>query len=224
MIDEPFDPASPDLRATRLNPEAGAHPIPEDPREIAAALRASERVLAQYPYLLMRFGERGRRFADSDTAWLVTLVRHPPRRVNAQTAWLGEVLASRGIPRILLERHLVVLAEELRRVDTIRAEDADKLSVAAETLAARRRAWIEDAQLATIARSFEQRLDDTWRERLPNSAEMIVSAVADEADGLTEAVSSTLGWLTDAERFPPAWIAAVEGALAQARASLKRLK
>lgn len=162
--------------------------------------------------------------ADRDTAWLATLVRHSQRRVNAQTAWLGEVLASRGIPRILLERHLVVLTEELRRVDTIRAEDADKLSVAAETLAARRRAWIEDTQLARITRTFEQGLDDAWRERLPNCAEIIASAVADEADGLTEAVSSTLGWLTDAERFPQTWIAAVESALAQTRASLKRLK
>ncbi|MFB1485706.1 MULTISPECIES: hypothetical protein [unclassified Thiocapsa] len=222
MQDGIFDSTSPGLHATRLNPEAGTHPIPEDPRELAAALLASARVLVRYPYLLMRFGERGKRFADSDSAWLATLVRHPQQRVNAQTAWLGEVLASRGMPRILLECHLEILAEELRHVDTIRAEDADKLAVAAETLAARRRAWIEDTRIATIARSFEQGLGDAWLKRLPNTAEIIASAIADEADGLTEAVSSTLGWLTDAERFPQTWIAAVESALAQTRASLKR--
>ncbi|NCC28916.1 MAG: hypothetical protein EOM22_12440 [Gammaproteobacteria bacterium] len=67
------------------------HPIAEDPHELAAALHASDRILAQYPYLFLRFGERGRRFADSDSTWLATLVRRPQQRVDTQTAWIAAV-------------------------------------------------------------------------------------------------------------------------------------
>ncbi|HEY1011536.1 MAG TPA: biliverdin-producing heme oxygenase, partial [Herpetosiphonaceae bacterium] len=44
-----------------LNPEAGAHAIPGDLREIEAALRAGARSWADCPYYAMRYGERGER-------------------------------------------------------------------------------------------------------------------------------------------------------------------
>jgi hypothetical protein len=50
---------------------------------------------------------------------------------------------------------------------------------------------------------------------------LIVAAVCDQAAGIADAVASLLAWLTDAERFPPQWIAAVSRTLDQARESVK---
>ena len=41
-----------------------------DPRALLAAERAGRRCLRDYPYLSLRYGERGRRFTDSDGGWL----------------------------------------------------------------------------------------------------------------------------------------------------------
>jgi hypothetical protein len=50
---------------------------------------------------------------------------------------------------------------------------------------------------------------------------VIVSAVCDQSAGISEAVTSLLPWLTDAERFSPQWIAAVLTTLEQAQKSVK---
>jgi hypothetical protein len=90
---------------TSLNPEAGSHPIPSDPRELQAAVRAGERCWQRFPYFSQRYGHRGEKFTSSDSAWLVTLVEYDQARVHQQVAWLGQVLAARGMPRLLLETH-----------------------------------------------------------------------------------------------------------------------
>ena len=73
----PLDRASLVYVATALNPEAGNHPVPQDTQVLLAVLRASERCLAEFPYFMCRYGQRGRRFADTDGAWL------PPCRILA---------------------------------------------------------------------------------------------------------------------------------------------
>jgi len=81
--------------------------MPQNPLEIDLALRAAKVAWEKYPYLEYRYGERGRRFTDSDSCWLVTLTR-APRQVAVTKAleWLRTVLASRGIPTVILEFHL----------------------------------------------------------------------------------------------------------------------
>ena len=62
-----------------INFEAGDHAMPQNPLEIDLALRAAKVAWEKYPYLAHRYGERGRRFTDSDSCWLVTLTRAPSR-------------------------------------------------------------------------------------------------------------------------------------------------
>lgn len=220
----PFESAG--MRATALNPEAGAHPITQDPEALRAALRASALTLERYPYVEIRFGERGKRFSASDSAWLATLVEYPQTLVDAQIGWLAGVLASRGIPRILLERHLEVLAEELRLdgsnpAPTGAAAGVGVLIRAAQGLAERRRTHIGDAHLHAIGRAVDAALGEAAHPCRPGIGDIIGGAVADEADGLTDTASSTLGWLSDPDRFADDWIIAVKQAEATARALLR---
>ena len=43
-----------------LNSEAGFTPYPDDPKEITASIRAGKRILEYFPYILARYGERGK--------------------------------------------------------------------------------------------------------------------------------------------------------------------
>ena len=78
-------------------------------------MRAAKVAWEKYPYLEYRYGERGRRFTDSDSCWLVTLTR-APRQVAVTKAleWLRTVLASRGIPTVILEFHLDAILRAVR--------------------------------------------------------------------------------------------------------------
>jgi hypothetical protein len=51
---------------------------------------------------------------------------------------------------------------------------------------------------------------------------ILVAAVADEAAGITRAVTSLQGWLTDSERFPPHWCEAVRTTLDHARTAVQQ--
>src|SRR4051812_16513914 len=96
-----------------LNPEAGNHAVTTDPRELGAAIRVGERTRERFVYYERRYGERGRRFTHSDSAWIVTLAGNPPAVVERQLRWLGSLLAARGMPRWLLEVHLEGLHAQL---------------------------------------------------------------------------------------------------------------
>ena len=89
--------------------------MPQNPLEIDLALRAAKVAWEKYPYLEYRYGERGRRFTDSDSCWLVTLTR-ALRQVAVTKAleWLRTVLASRGIPTVILEFHLDAILRAVR--------------------------------------------------------------------------------------------------------------
>jgi hypothetical protein len=60
-----------------------------------------------------------------------------------QVAWLGGVLASRGMPRITLERQLFYLHEELIKAVPDRQADYDQLLVAVS--------WLEKERLGCIS-------------------------------------------------------------------------
>src|SRR5690242_4478357 len=79
--------------ATSINPSAGQHVVTADPRELAASERAGDRSWSDWTYYARRYGERGRQFTRSDSAWIVTLTSQAPTVVERQLRWLAELLA-----------------------------------------------------------------------------------------------------------------------------------
>lgn len=195
-----------------LNPEAGAHPVTDDPVELAAATRAADRSFERFPYYRWRYGERGRRFGGSDGAWLVWLCGQSPEFARDQVRWLGAVLSSRGMPTLLLEDHLRILHEELQRRATYRL-----LKTSADELQARRRHAVSDRALDRLAGRFLDAAPEPWRSRIPEMGRLLVAAVGDERNGVEKAVTSIEEWACDADRFPARWITAVKKTLSDAR-------
>ncbi len=209
------------LTAAAINPAAGDHPIPQDPRELAAAFAASWRCWQAYPYFAWRYGEHGQRFTDSDSAWLVTLTAYPQAYVNAQTDWLAGILARRGMPRLLLQCHLGWLYDALCQRVPARKSTYTKLLTAAEHLAAQRHTILADAEFDSLSQRFNASVDPTWRERLTGTGEILVAAVADEYSGLDGALPAVRDWLTEPQRFPDAWIAAVQQTIAATETTIQ---
>lgn len=194
-----------------LNPDAGNHAVTTDPAELAAAQRAGAHTWEQFPYFERRYGERGRRFCTSDTAWLLTLAHRDERHAIEQVLWLGHVLASRGMPRYLVEQHLHNLAAELDR------SSAAPLRAAERKLRALRRRVLDDTDFDRLAREFDERVDSE-PEAFAAMGVLLVSAVADEADGIARAVATIEEWACDAAHFSERWIEAVRATIAAARA------
>lgn len=194
-----------------INPDAGYHTIPGDPREVHAALRAAERCLLALPYFDLRFGERGRRFTRSDSAWLASLVsgaEHSPGFVQRQIGWLGGVLAPRGIPRWTLEVHLRLLHEELGRALPDRASGYAVLLTCADDLTAWRRARVPDA-LVLAASPALLAAGPAEGVTLTEAPWLIASAIADELDGVAHARRGVVDWFVDPARFAPSFTLAV---------------
>ena len=195
--------------ATSLNPEAGTHPIPSDPREIEAAVRAGTLCWQRFPYFEWRYAGRGTKFASSDSAWLVTLAEQDQSQVHQQVQWLGQVLAARGMPQLTLETQLRLLYQELACAVPEKEESYRKLLSAGEQLTETRRGHIDDQSSQALATEFDLAVGREWSTRLPGIGELLVAAVADEKAGIKNAVESIEGWMTDAARFPQTWIDAV---------------
>ena len=179
-------------------------------------MAAGERSLREFPYYERRYGERGRRFCGSDTAWLITLCDRGRAVAIEQTNWLGAVLSSRGMPQYLLEQHLLVLHDELKRAMPRGARRYAVLQHCARQLATRRESKIAPEEFHRLARAFDERVASV-RGGLEGMGPVLVSAVADEALGLTRAVSSLESFLCDEKEFASKWRHAVRDTIAEAR-------
>lgn len=217
----PVQPESLGHVATTVNPEAGRHPVPTDPRQMEAALRAADACWSRYPYFAHRYGERGQRFARSDAAWLATLGQYDAVQVQQQVRWLGRLLAARGMPTLLLQDQLERLADELAAVVPEESAAAERLRGAAAALAEVRRQRLTDADLRAVDRDFRARLGDQADACGPEMGQLLACAVADELNGCPGAVDSLTQWLTAPGRLPVAWSVAVSTALDQARAAAR---
>lgn len=198
-----------------INPEAGAHPITSDPVELAAAVSAGERSLADFPYYEARYGERGRRFASSDSAWLVTLTRMRTSEAMRQVLWLGQVLSARGMPQYLLERHLLHLDSAL---ETARPQPPGARRVllhASRRLAAARESVFPQSLFETLSAGLD-RETGSCEGRIERMGAILVSAVADESLGLANSIVSVESWAADAARFPRIWCDAVTATIHRA--------
>ena len=201
----------------RINPEAGNHPIPDDEREIQAALKASERGWAAFPYYEHRYGKRGKRFSDSDTCWLVTLTRLDQESMQKQIEWLGRVLATRGMPLIMLEYTLNYLHQELVKAVPNKKATYDLLAEAVEILRKRRSAVMPEKQLKALSHEFDRAAGPRLAQAYRNTGKLVVSAVIDEITGQEGVVAALQEWLTDSGRFPSNWINAVNSTIRKAR-------
>lgn len=202
--------------ASSLNPAAGHHVITADARELAAAERAGQRSWAAWPYYARRYGDRGWQFTLSDSGWLATLPGLPDSEVERQVRWLGGVLSSRGMPRVLLEEHLKLLEQELAAAVPDRTQNYASLGAASGSLRREREQWVTDERLVALGRGFGALLEPRRDEDLRAGA-LIGAAVADEGAGLARSVDSLLEWLADPGRWASDWLAAVATTLRQAR-------
>ena len=168
----------PKIPATTVNPEAGYHKIAAEPRMLEAARIAAEASYSEFPYMRERFGERGMRFGLSDAGWLITLCDLPAAEAKKQVRWLGGLLSSRGMPQIILEHHLTILATELNEK---------------EYAALRRGAEDLREMRDRVFPSFDDRARDVEK-RIRGYGRVLVSAVADERNGIDRAVSSIEEW------------------------------
>lgn len=208
--------------AAAVNPYAGLHPVTASPAEMEAVRRATEAALRETPYYVERYGERAQLFGGSDGGWLVTLCDADAEHLETQVLWLGRVLASRGVPRWLLQRYLGLLHDELARSVPQAGARCTALLHAAAVLAAQQRRHLPDAEVQALARAFELRTDTGWLARLPGMGHILVAAVADEAGGISGAVRSVVEWAADPARFPERWISAVHATVEEARARVRR--
>jgi hypothetical protein len=208
--------------AAAINPFAGVHLVTAQTLELEAVRRATEAALRESPYYLERYGERGRLFGGSDGAWLVTLCRGDAEFVQRQVLWLGRVLAARGMPRWLLQRHLEQLHDELIFVIPDHGGRYGALLDACSLIRDQQRQHLPEADARATATTFDAEADPAWVARLPNMGRILAGAVADEAAEITNAVESVEEWAADPARFPERWTAAVRAALAHARRVVRR--
>lgn len=215
---EPFTPESLGIHVTSLNPEAGAHPVTQDPLEVRAALDATDRCFAEHGYFMDRYGMRGRRFTDSDGAWLAYLVDRDSVTRTRRVEWLRRMLSARGMPTWILQLHLEILADELTRTKPESKERYRVLLQEAARLDAEIRSCIPLETTLALVDGFAERLRDMRSgAHAAELGRLLVEAVIDEASGFKKAVPSVYEWMVDPERFSPHWIAAVDELLAAAR-------
>ncbi|MDC3961869.1 hypothetical protein [Polyangium jinanense] len=202
-----------------LNPEAGMTPMPSDPREVEAALRAGKISLRLTPYYGFRYGERGVRFTQSDSAFLATLPEHNEATIKRQVEWLAGVLSNRGMPSLLLEQHLRVLARELTRAVPEKRDFYRALFVASDGLRSRRTKHMPESAGRPIGEAFPAAagLPNTWLAR--GTGHLFVAAVADERAGMPNAVPSIEAFFLDAATFPPRFLEAARQTIKRARAA-----
>lgn len=200
-----------------LNREAGDHGVTTDPHELRSALRAGQRTHRRFRYYEQRYGERGRAFTRSDSAWIVTLTESSPGVAEDQLRWLGALLAARGMPRWLLEVHLETLHSELVAAIPGRRRSYDALLQVAAKFREERLRHLDEAASAELAETFARSVGSASEQRLPEAGALLVAAVADEQSGLHRAVDSLLEWLADPTRFPDEWVAAATATVAAAR-------
>ncbi|MFO7803312.1 MAG: hypothetical protein R6V55_13555 [Desulfovermiculus sp.] len=101
--------------------------MPTDPKRVQALLRAAHLCWEAFPYLQLRYGERGWRITLSDAAWLTTMCEMQIEHMLDNILWIVEVLAHRGIPSLTMEKQLLFLHQELIHEDPERKQTYDRL-------------------------------------------------------------------------------------------------
>jgi heme oxygenase len=212
----PFSSKDLKYHAVAMNFEAGDHAIPQNPIEIDLALRAGKAAWEKFPYLEQRYGARGKRFTNSDSCWLVTLTHAPGQDVATKALdWLRTVLATRGIPTLVLEVHLRTIQQaitpEFPEQIKMRAQFDPFLS----NREAERRVHLGADGQSPLIDVFNSRFQACSGFKVESAADLVASAWMDERSGVTGSLSALHSWLTDVGRFSSDWIANVNELLAE---------
>lgn len=192
--------------ATTFNPESGTHPVPQNKQDLVAVLRASDKCLSEYPYFVYRYGKRGRRYTDADGAWLVTLADLKSETLHSQIDWLGGVLSNRGMPRVLMARHLEILVTELLFISAGDDPRIKALASAAENIRNDLERHFPGHIRKFRALNLEKELGRSNDFSCFEALDLISSAVVDETDGVNKSIESLVSWLADANRFSQQWV------------------
>ncbi|HBL73580.1 MAG TPA: hypothetical protein DD409_12360 [Bacteroidales bacterium] len=212
----PVDKAMLGTHITSLNPEAGHYPITTDPHEIEAAVKAGLACWNHYPFYEERFGERGRRFAISDAAWLVGLCELPLETAVGQIRWLANFLSLRGMPSITMEMQLHTLHHELGSHSPHKKPRYHNLLDAATVLKKGRLSVFDQRTFIEADNLFNKQLKDNnvSDQRLIrlslHMGSLIASSMADGSLWQEASRASFESWLTDESVFPEPWINAVK--------------
>jgi hypothetical protein len=197
------------ISVNKINREAGSHPMPNNEREIRAALSASDLTWRLFPYFKMRYGSRGKRFSDSDSCWLVTLTNYDWKFIESQVQWLCCLLANRGMPTIMIEEMLKNLHKKLVETVPEKKTSYDKLLISIEMLRERRFSCIPNSKFKSLSQEFIEMVGSPLTEQYKNFGPLLISAVVDKKLGTMESIASIRDWSTDSNRFPKKWINAV---------------
>lgn len=181
--------------AVGLNPEAGDHPVPQDPALLEAALRAGRRCREEFSYFERRYGERGRRFTDSDVAWLGTMAAGPAEAVHGQVQWLGRILSLRGMPQFLLERQLAILSGEFAATGAF--EQGAVLAEASDVLRRQRCCLLDQDAFDVMCRRLSQAMTSTAAREFRDLPVILAAARLDALAGMPECAASLLAWLDE---------------------------
>ncbi|MBW2520248.1 MAG: biliverdin-producing heme oxygenase [Deltaproteobacteria bacterium] len=206
--------------ATTINPEAGNHPVPNNLDEIEAAIRAGARCCNEFPYFNLRYQARGKRFTDSDAAWLATLYDLEDNAALAQVTWLARVLAARGMPSITLIRQLKLLYEELAATVPEKQKRYETLIKIAKNLESEQTRAVAQTTRRALIKNFEQMAPETELANFPDAGELFLSAALDEHLGRTNAITSLEAWLANPQKFSATWIAAVKNLVAETQQAI----
>jgi hypothetical protein len=198
-----------------INPDAGTYRMTTDATLLRAAVRAAQRSFEQMPYYRVRYGERGSRFASSDSAWLISLAPLGEDRATRQVRWLSGVLAGRGMPSWLLETHLHELVLEVRAA--VGDDAVGALPAARDALAAGRRRHVDDGLLVQADAWAVSALGEALP--VPRAGALVAAAAADDLAGVTADDHSLMDWLTDPQRTDPSAAAALHEVRRRIRAA-----
>lgn len=201
----PYDESELRHRISAINPEAGRHAMPQSDAEIARALRCAAAAWQRFPYLEMRFGRRGRRFTNSDSCWLVSLYDLEEAIVVRSLVWLRGVLASRGLPTMILEDHLQEIDRDVGIDDPSRQRRATGFRATVERFRGERDTVLSTQTRQKLAEHWQQRLDSCVGVRVSGAVELLIGARLDTAIGIDRAWAQTYSWFGDPERFSRAW-------------------
>lgn len=194
-----------------LNAGAGHHEVTPDAGLLRTAVRAAAATYDAVPYYAARYGGRGARFAGSDSAWLVSLAHPAQPDPVGQVRWLSGVLAGRGMPSWLLERHLDNLVGALLREHGPGA--AGGLPAARDDLAVRRRGVVDDDLLDDADRWVDAAVGE--QSPVARAGALLAAALADVGTGLLGSDRALVDWLVDPVRCPPADAGALLGVRAR---------
>ena len=181
--------------ATSLNPEAGEHPVPQKRELLEAALKAGQQCREEFSYYEKRYGERGRRFTESDVAWLAALTNQPAEIITQQALWLGRVLSTRGMPLLLLERQLQLLVENLSKIEA--AVSTESLQITIATMRRQRLHVLSQDNFDAACGELSGALSCSLIADFPDLPLLLVAGQIDLLAGVPECKAVLITWLAD---------------------------